>query len=265
MFPGRDIAAREDEKLHHHGSSTVKYGRGSVLTIDLTNRCNMMSSMFHGREPGGFRPRTAVGRNQDHARQRDHHQAASADEVQFSGGEPTLSPYFLDAVRYARKVGYNSCRLRPTELNSRRASNSVSRQLKRVCVMVLSVRRIGNAANAHRMVGNLFDVKLKAIENLHKAGVEIVPVVTIVNGIGTEQVGRIIKFALDNPKTISFLSFQPVSFTGRDEAVTDDRRNAQRYTLSHLAHDVKNQTGLGEPSRDWFPIASWELSATGPT
>jgi len=23
--------------------------------------------------------------------------------VQFSGGEPTLSPYFLDAVRYARK------------------------------------------------------------------------------------------------------------------------------------------------------------------
>ena len=114
---------------------------------------------------------------------------------------------------------------------------------------------IGNAANAHRMVGNLFDVKLKAIENLHKAGCEIVPVVTIVNGINNEQVGRIIKFALDNPRTISFLSFQPVSFTGRDEAVTDDRRQAQRYTLSHLAHDVKNQTGLGEPSRDWFPIS----------
>jgi tetraether lipid synthase len=51
------------------------------------------------------------------------------------------------------------------------------------------------------------------------------------------------------------LSFQPVSFTGRDEAVTDERRQAQRYTLSHLAHDVKNQTGLGEPARDWFPIS----------
>ena len=24
---------------------------------------------------------------------------------------------------------------------------------------------------------------------------------------------------------------------------------------SHLAHDVKNQTGLGEPVRDWFPIS----------
>jgi len=41
-FPGRDIRAHNDEKLHKHGSSTVKYGRGSVLTIDLTNRCNMM-------------------------------------------------------------------------------------------------------------------------------------------------------------------------------------------------------------------------------
>ncbi|PYX29900.1 MAG: radical SAM protein, partial [Acidobacteria bacterium] len=59
----------------------------------------------------------------------------------------------------------------------------------------------------------------------------------------------------DNPKKIGFLSFQPVSFTGRDEAITDERRIAQRYTLSHLAHDVKNQTGLGEPSRDWFPIS----------
>ncbi len=46
-----------------------------------------------------------------------------------------------------------------------------------------------------------------------------------------------------------------MSFTGRDEEITDERRHAQRYTLSHLAHDVKNQTGLGEPMRDWFPIS----------
>ena len=98
-------------------------------------------------------------------------------------------------------------------------------------------------------------MKLRAIENLWNAGVDIVPVITIVNGVNNEQVGRIVKFALDNPRKISFLSFQPVSFTGRDEEVTDERRAAQRYTLSHLAHDVKNQTGLGEPTRDWFPIS----------
>jgi uncharacterized radical SAM superfamily Fe-S cluster-containing enzyme len=101
----------------------------------------------------------------------------------------------------------------------------------------------------------LFDVKLRAVENLWSNGVDIVPVITIINGINNEQVGHVVQFALDNPKKIPFLSFQPVSFTGRDEAVTDERREAQRYTLSHLAHDVKNQTGIGEPVRDWFPIS----------
>jgi uncharacterized radical SAM superfamily Fe-S cluster-containing enzyme len=42
VFPGRDIRAHRDEELHNHGSSSIQYGRGAVLTIDLTNRCNMM-------------------------------------------------------------------------------------------------------------------------------------------------------------------------------------------------------------------------------
>jgi hypothetical protein len=41
-FPGRDVRAHNDDRLHNHGSSTIKHGRGSVLTVDLTNRCNMM-------------------------------------------------------------------------------------------------------------------------------------------------------------------------------------------------------------------------------
>src|SRR5690349_463065 len=108
-------------------------------------------------------------------------------------------------------------------------------------------------------------------EYLYSAGVDIVAVITLINGVNNEQVGAVVRFALDNPKKIPFLSFQPVSFTGRDEAVTPERRAAQRYTLSHLAHDVKNQTGLGEPARDWFPISfistfsDWSDLVHGPT
>src|SRR6266436_1452058 len=159
QFPGRDIPAHNDEDLHKHGSSTVRYGRGSVLTVDLTNRCNMM-----------------------------------------------CDPCFMDA-------------------------------------------------NSHRQVGNLFDVKLRAIENMHEAGIEIVLVVTIVNNVNNDQVGTIVKFAMENPKKIAFVSFQPVSFTGRDEDITPERRLRQRYTLSHLAKDVSSQVGKVEPTRDWFPIS----------
>ncbi|HJQ23136.1 MAG TPA: radical SAM protein [Blastocatellia bacterium] len=256
-FPGRDIRAHNDEKLHNHGSSTVKHGRGSVLTIDLTNRCNMMCDpCFMDANQVGFVHELSwedIKTLLDNAITIKPRRQMS---VQFSGGEPTLSPYFLDAIRYSRKVGYNSVQAATNGIEFAKSAEFCRQAAEAgLRYAYLQFDGIGNAANEHRMVGNLFDVKLRAIENLHAAGVEIVPVTTIVNGINNEQVGRIIKFALDNPKKISFLSFQPVSFTGRDEAVTDERRHAQRYTLSHMAHDIKNQTGIGEPTRDWFPIS----------
>src|SRR6187399_1948230 len=256
-YPGSDIRAHNDEKLHNHGTSTIKYGRGSVLTIDLTNRCNMMCDpCFMDANQVGFVHELSwedIKTLLDNAISIKPKRQMS---VQFSGGEPTLSPYFLDAVRYARKVGYNSVQAATNGIEFAKSPDFAKAAAEAgLRYAYLQFDGIGNAANSHRLVGNLFDVKLRAIENLWKSGVDIVPVTTIVNGVNNEQVGRIIQFALDNPRKISFLSFQPVSFTGRDEEITDERRHAQRYTLSHLAHDVKKQTGLGEPIRDWFPIS----------
>ena len=256
-FPGRDIRAHNDEKLHKHGSSTIQHGRGAVLTIDLTNRCNMMCDpCFMDANQVGFVHELSWEDIQTLLNNAISIKPRRQLSVQFSGGEPTLSPYFIDAVKYARKVGYNSVQAATNGIEFAK-SKEFCRQAAEAGLRYayLQFDGIGNAANSHRKVGNLFDVKLQAIHNLREAGVEVVPVTTIVNGINNEQVGRIIEFALDNPKIISLLSFQPVSFTGRDEAITDERRHAQRYTLSHLAHDVKNQTGLGEPVRDWFPIS----------
>jgi uncharacterized radical SAM superfamily Fe-S cluster-containing enzyme len=257
IFPGRDMRAHNDERLHNHGTSTITHGRGAVLTIDLTNRCNMMCDpCFMDANQVGFVHELTWEDIQTLLDNAISIKPRRQMSVQFSGGEPTLSPYFLDAVAYARKVGYNSVQAATNGIEFAKSLEFCQKAAAAgLRYAYLQFDGIGNAANSHRRVGNLFDVKLQAIENLHKAGVEIVPVTTIINGINNEQVGRIVKFALDNPKRMSFCSFQPVSFTGRDEAITDERRQAQRYTLSHLAHDVKAQTGLGEPSRDWFPLS----------
>jgi uncharacterized radical SAM superfamily Fe-S cluster-containing enzyme len=257
VFPGRDIRAHNDEKLHHHGSSTITHGRGSVLTIDLTNRCNMMCDpCFMDANQVGFVHELTwedIKTLLDNAISIKPRRQLS---VQFSGGEPTLSPYFLDAIRYCRKLGYQSVQAATNGIEfAKRPEFAKEAAEAGLRYAYLQFDGIGNEANSHRAVGNLFDVKLRAIENLYSAGVDIVPVITLINGVNNEQVGAVVRFALDNPKKIPFLSFQPVSFTGRDEAVTPERRAAQRYTLANLAHDVKNQTGLGEPVRDWFPIS----------
>jgi uncharacterized radical SAM superfamily Fe-S cluster-containing enzyme len=257
VFPGRDIRAHNDSTLHKHGSSTITHGRGSVLTVDLTNRCNMMCDpCFMDANQVGFVHELSwedIRTLLDNAITIKPKRQMS---VQFSGGEPTLSPYFLQAVAYAREVGYTSVQAATNGIEFAKSAEFCRKAADAgLRYAYLQFDGIGNAANEHRKVGNLFDVKLRAIENLYANGVDIIPVITIINGINNEQVGRIVQFALDNPKKIPFLSFQPVSFTGRDEAVTDERRAAQRYTLSHLAHDVRSQTGLGQPTRDWFPIS----------
>ncbi len=180
--------------------------------------------------------------------------------VQFSGGEPTLSPYFLDSIRYARDIGYFAVQ---TATNGLRFAEEpgFAQQAKDAGLRMayLQFDGVTNEKNAHRKIGNLFDVKLRAIEELAKVGIDVILVVTIVNGVNNDQVGDILKFAIENADKITVVSFQPVSFTGRDEDIDDESREKQRYTLSHLAHDVKNQLGVSEPMRDWFP-----LSALGP-
>src|SRR5207302_5338626 len=107
VFPGRDIRAHNDSKLHNHGSSTVLHGRGSVITVDLTNRCNMMcDTCFMDANQVGFVHELSwqeITQLLDNAISIKPRRQMS---VQFSGGEPTLSPHFVDAIRYARQLGY---------------------------------------------------------------------------------------------------------------------------------------------------------------
>ena len=90
VFPGRDIRAHNDEKLHNHGSSTVLHGRGAVLTVDLTNRCNMMCDpCFMDANQVGFVHELTwddIKTMLDNAITIKPRRQMS---VQFSGGEPT--------------------------------------------------------------------------------------------------------------------------------------------------------------------------------
>ena len=135
VFPGRDIAAHNDEKLHNHGSSTIKHGRGSVLTVDLTNRCNMMCDpCFMDANQVGLRPRAELGRHQAGARQRHHHQAAPADVgavLRRRADDVAVLPR-RGALR-ARGRLQLACRRPPTASSSPRARSSRRRRPKPAC------------------------------------------------------------------------------------------------------------------------------------
>jgi len=256
LFPGRDFPAVTD--LHNHGTSSIRYGRGSVLTIDLTNRCNMMCDpCFMDANQVGYVHELTLDEVKKLLDDAVNVKPRRQMTIQFSGGEPTISPIFLDAIRYAGQVGYFSAQAATNGI--RFAQDPEFAQQAREAglrIAYLQFDGVTEEANAHRKVGNLFEVKLRAIEHLHAAGIDVCLVVTIVNTVNNDQVGRIVKFALQNCDKISFVSFQPVSFTGRDEDISDADRYARRYTLSHLAEDLQRQTGVTDPLRDWYPLSA---------
>jgi uncharacterized radical SAM superfamily Fe-S cluster-containing enzyme len=260
LFFGRDFRTSDDEDVHHHGSSSIKYGRGAVLTVDLTNRCNMMCNPC-------FMDANQVG--YVHEPDLDDIKAILDRAVSFkprrqiivllSGGEPTLSPFFLEAIAYAKKIGFyrviaatNGIRFAQSEEFTRKAYEAGLHGA------YLQFDGTTNEKNQHRGVSNLFDVKLQAIENMAKVGMKTTLVTTIVNGINNDAVGPIVDFAVRNIDKIQTIAFQPVSFTGRDEDISDELRYAQRYTLSQMAEDLKTQLiGDWEPMRDWFPLSTY--------
>ncbi len=257
LYPGRDFVMAGDN-LHDHGSSSIRFGRGAVLTVDLTNRCNMMCNpcFMDANQVGYVHELTweDIREILDNAISIRPRRQLS---VQFSGGEPTLSPYFLDAVAYANKLGYQSTQAATNgirfaqDLEFTRKAREAGLRL-----VYLQFDGVGNESNMHRKVDNLFDVKLRALENFKAAGIDVTLVVTVVNTINDHQVGPIVKFAIENIDKINAISFQPVSFSGRDELVSDEDRRRQRYTLSHLAHDLKAQLGFTDPLRDWYPLSA---------
>jgi len=262
LFPGRDFDSSGDP-LHNHGASSIRYGRGGVLTIDLTNRCDMMCEpCFMDANQVGYVHELTFAEVKQYIDDALTIRPRRQISIQFSGGEPTLSPIFLDAVAYARQAGYfsvqaatNGIRFAQDGAFARRAFDAGLR------IAYLQFDGVGEEANAHRKVPNLFAVKLRAIENLYKAGIDVVLVVTVIGGVNDHQVGRIVKFAVENSDKISFVAFQPVSFTGRDEDIDDERRKRQRYMTSQLVEDVQRQTGVLEPLRDWFPLSAVAVAA----
>ncbi|MBE3071174.1 MAG: radical SAM protein [Planctomycetes bacterium] len=231
-----------------HASNTA------LGNIDLTNRCNLKCPIcFANADAAGYVYEPTfdhvLGMLQSYRAMRP----AAARAVQFSGGEPTLHPRFLDIMRASVEMGFshtqiatNGLRFAQEEDFARRCEDAGLHDI------YLQFDGLTDAVYEQTRGRRLLDTKMKAIERLMGTDMKVVLVPTIVRGLNDDQVGPIVQFALDRIETISGISFQPVAFTGR---IAAEERMAQRYTLTDLAHDVARQTGIGDPQEDWFPLS----------
>jgi len=183
--------------------------------------------------------------------------------VVFSGGEPTLSPIFLEAVRHAKSMGFH--RLHVATNGVRFAeSREFAFEAKEAGLhaVYLQCDGVSEEKNKHRGLGNYMEVKGKALDNIAAAGMRTTLQATVVNGLNDDGLGDIVSFAIHNIDEIHGIVFQPVMFAGRDERVSAEERYARRYPLTQLPFDLHEQTSIGwQPMRDWFPLSALGIFA----
>jgi len=99
---------------------------------------------------------------------------------------------------------------------------------------------------------DLVNVKNKVIQNCREAGLHsIVLVCTLVRGVNDNQLGDIIRFAIDNFDVVRCVNIQPVSLCGR---IPEQERRRMRITIPDFMKLVEEQTGGQIKASDFYPV-----------
>ena len=235
------------------GLCSMHTSHTSLANVDLTNRCNLTCPVcFANANAAGYlyEPDMAQVRKMLQALRNERPVAGRI--VQFSGGEPTIHPDFVEIVRMAREMGFTQLQVATNGLMF--TDPKFTQRVAEAGMHTLYLQFDGVREETYRRTRGepLLEKKLKCIENVRKAGMKICFVPTIVKGINDDQIGDIIRLALEHIDTVSAISFQPVSFCGR---ISKRELEAKRFTQADFAHAVAAQTGFANPYEDWFPLS----------
>jgi len=226
-----------------------------LANVDLTNRCNLKCPIcFANANSAGYVFEPDYDTVVKMLKVLRDQKPVPTPAVQFSGGEPTIHPRFLDIIAAAKALGFAQIQVATNGIKfadslelCQKASDA---GLNTVYLQFDGLRpEIYKRARGR----DLLDVKQKTVENFrkvkHHSSIVLVP--TIVKGVNDDQIWPILRYALENMDIIRGVNYQPVSFTGR---ISNEELAKGRYTLPDLAKDMEKQSGGKIKVSDWYPV-----------
>lgn len=224
-----------------------------LANLDLTNRCNLTCPIcFANANVSGAVYEPSFEQVKAMLQALRNERPVAGRVIQFSGGEPTIYPQFLEACAAAREMGFSHIQAATNGIML--ADPEFARKAKDAGLTTLYLQFDGMSDDIYlRTRGQaLHATKMKVVENARAVGMKIVLVPTVVRGLNDHQIGEIMRFAVANADVISGITFQPVTFTGR---LNRRELEAKRFTQADVAKQVAAQSGYTDDFNDWFPLA----------
>lgn len=92
--------------------------------------------------------------------------------------------------------------------------------------------------------------KLKAIENCRQSEIRrIVP--TFMRGVNDDQIGEMVRFAVENLDIVKGVNAQPIAFEGR---IDESERKEGRITIPDFIKALEEQTEGEIPRESFYPV-----------
>lgn len=236
------------------GICNMHHSHTCMSNIDLTNRCDMTCPVcFANANAMGYITEPSVEEIRGMLQTLRDRKPVPCKVIQFSGGEPTIHPHFIDIVKMAKEMGFTQIQIATNGKNM--SDLDFARRCKEAGLNSLYLQFDGVTRDIYRKTRgeDVLETKLQCIEVCRKVGLRIVLVPTVVRGVNDHQVGAIVRFAADNSDVITGISFQPVCFTGR---ISEKDRMNQRYTITDLALDIEEQTSGLNPRSNWYGLGA---------
>ncbi len=224
----------------------------SVSNIDLTAKCNLSCNVcFADANKNRYEPEYAdIVKMLERLRAQ---QPAPGASVQYTGGEPTVHPRFLDIVRKTKELGFTHIQVATNGIKLADPEFAIKAREAGLQYIYLQMDGVDDDVFKKIRGRELLQVKLDLLESARKAGLRVIFVPTIIKGLNDDQIGPLIKLAFDNLDIVTGISIQPMVFTGR---YPEKERLEKRYTLADMITDVGEQSGFTDKYKDWFPLSS---------
>ncbi|HYL80429.1 MAG TPA: radical SAM protein, partial [Candidatus Acidoferrum sp.] len=224
----------------------------SLANVDLTSRCNLACSVcFADANQRAYE--ITFDQAEETLRRLRAQSPAPAFAVQFTGGEPTVHPRFLDIVASAKALGFSHIQVASNGLAL--ADPEFACRAREAGLQYIYLQMDGTTDEVFRKIRGrpLLDTKLAVLQAARTAGLRVIFVPTILAGVNDHEIGDLFRLAFEHLDVLSGISFQPMTFTGR---MPEGDRLRLRFTLSDLAREFSRQTGITHPQDDWFPLSS---------
>ncbi len=226
-----------------------------LANLDLTNRCNLTC-------PVCFANANASGYVYEPTFEEIHKMMAvlraerpvPCSAIQFAGGEPTIHPDFMRIISDANDLGFSQIQVATNGIKMAE-SMEFTQAMRDAGMHTVYLQFDGMSDDIYRRTRgyDMLEIKLRAVKNVQattgrKMTVCLVP--TVVNGVNDQDLGNIVRYAVDNIDVVHAVNFQPVAFSGR---ISRKELARQRFTLTDLVHRLHEQLGYIGPE-DFYTV-----------